>query len=137
MRGSVLALAAAVLIGGCSSSTPTSAPVTAPAATSQTPAITSTSAATTATSPRTGGPLTTVGPGTYEVGTGNGQIAPGKYFAPAPSNGSTCYYARLRNNDSAAGDIIAEELSQNQIIMTVRASDGYVTVSGCTFLAAS
>jgi hypothetical protein len=26
---------------------------------------------------------------------GNGQIAPGKYFSPAPYGGSTCYYARL------------------------------------------
>jgi hypothetical protein len=79
----------------------------------------------------------TVGPGTYEVGTGNGQIAPGKYFALAPTSRSTCYYARLRNNDGEAGDIIAEELSHDQIIMTVRASDGYVTVSGCTFIAVS
>jgi len=55
----------------------------------------------------------------------------------APSGGSTCYYARLHNNDGGAGEIIAEELSHNQIIMTVRASDGYVTVSGCTFIAAS
>lgn len=54
----------------------------------------------------------TVGPGMYAVGTGNGQVAPGKYFSPAPSSGSTCYYARLRNNDGDAGDIIAEELSQ-------------------------
>jgi hypothetical protein len=72
----------------------------------------------------------TVGPGTYEVGMGNGQIAPGKYFSPAPSGGSTCYYAHLHDNDGGAGDI-AEELSHNQIIMTVRGSDGYVTVSGC------
>jgi hypothetical protein len=79
----------------------------------------------------------TVEPGTYEVGTGNGQIAPGKYFSPAPSGGLTCYYARLRNNDGEAGDIIAQELSHGQITMTVRASDGYVKVSGCTFLAAS
>jgi len=79
----------------------------------------------------------TVEPGTYEVGTGNGQIAPGKYFSPAPSGDSTCYYARLRNNDGEAGDIIAEELSHGQITMTVRGSDGYVKVSGCTFLAAS
>jgi len=62
---------------------------------------------------------------------GNGQTAPGTYFSPAPSGGSTRYYARLHNNDGGAGDIIAEELSHNQIIMTVRASDGYVTVSGC------
>jgi ABC-type transport system substrate-binding protein len=136
MRGSVLALAASLVIAGCSSSTGTSAPVsTAEANTSPTTA--STSAATTATSPPVVGPLTTVGPGTYEVGTGNGQIAPGKYFAPALSSGPPCYYARLRNNDGETADIIAEELSHGQIIMTVRASDGYVKVSGCTFIAAS
>ena len=101
------------------------------------PATASTTAATTATSPPVVGPLTAVGPGTYEVGTGNGQIAPGKYFSPASSSSSTCYYARLRNNDGEADDIIADELSHGQTIMTVRASDGYVTVSGCTFLAAS
>ena len=83
------------------------------------------------------GPVMTVGPGTYAVGTGNGQVAPGKYFSPAPSSGSTCYYARLRNNNGEPDDIIAEELSHRQIIMTVRASDGYVKVSGCTFIAAS
>jgi hypothetical protein len=42
-----------------------------------------------------------------------------------------------RNNDGEAGTLIAEELSHDQITMTVHASDGYVTVSGCTFLAAS
>jgi hypothetical protein len=73
----------------------------------------------------------------YEVGTGNGQIAPGKYFAAAPTSGPPCYYARLRNNDGEAADIVAEEMSHNQIIMTVRASDGYVKVSDCTFIAAS
>ena len=136
MRRSVLVLAAGLLIAACSSSTGTSTPTTTPAAATP-PAVASTSAATTATSPSMVGPVMTVGPGTYEVGTGNGQIAPGKYFAPAPSSGSTCYYARLRNNDGDAGDIIAEELSQGNIIMTVRASDEYVTVSGCTFIAAS
>ena len=137
MRGSVLALAAILVITGCSSSTGTSARVATAAATIPTPAITSTPTATTATSAPAGGPLTTIGPGTYEVGTGNGQVAPGKYFSPGPSDSSTCYYARLRNNGGQASDIIAEELLQGQIIMTVRASDGYVKVSGCTFIAAS
>ena len=31
---------------------------------------------------------------TYEVGTGNGQIAPGKYFAPPRPASPPCYYAR-------------------------------------------
>ena len=138
MRGSVLALAASLVIAGCGSSTGTSAPVATPAATATpTLVIASTTAATTVTSPPVGGPLTTVGPGTYAVGTGSGQIAPGKYFAPAPTSGPPCYYARLRNNDGEAADIVAEEMSHNQIIMTVRASDGYVKVSGCTFIAAS
>jgi len=136
MRGSVFVLAAGVLIAGCSTSTSPSTPATTPAATTP-PTVASTSAATAATSPSMVGPVMTVGPGTYAVGTGNGQVAPGKYFSPAPSSGSTCYYARLRNNDGDAGDIIAEELSQGNVIMTVRASDGYVTVSGCTFIAAS
>ena len=93
MRGSVLALAAGLVIAGCGSSTGPSAPVATAAATTPTPAIASTPAASTATSPPVGGPLTTVAPGTYEVGTGNGQIAPGKYFAPAPTSTAPCYYA--------------------------------------------
>jgi len=79
----------------------------------------------------------TVGPGTYEVGTGPGQLAPGRYFSPGPPSGSPCYYARRRNKDSEPGEIIADELSQGQVTMTVRASDGYVEISGCTFIAAS
>ena len=118
MRGSVFALTAGLLIAGRVSSAGTSAPVATSAATS-TPAVASTLAATTVTSPSVVGPLMTVGPGTYAVGTGNGQVAPGKYFSPAPSSGSPCYSARLRNNDGEADDIIAEELSQGQIIMTV------------------
>jgi hypothetical protein len=43
-------------------------------------------------------------------------------LARSPS-GSPCYYARRGNKDSEPGDIIADELSQGQVIMTVRASD--------------
>ena len=136
MRGSVLALAAAVLLAGCGSSTGPSAPATPAPPSTPTSAIADTPA-TTATSRPVDGPLATVRPGTYEVGTGNGQIAPGKYFSPGPSGGSTCYYARLRSVDGEVDDIIADDLSHGQIIMTVRASDGYVEVSGCTFIAAS
>ncbi len=136
MRASVGAFAAAVLVAGCSSSTAgTSAPAAPPAATSPTPANAGTPA--TPTSTPVGGPLMTVGPGTYEVGTSPGQLAPGRYFSPGPPSGSPCYHARRRNNDSEPGDVIADELSQGQVIMTVRASDGYVEVSGCTFIAAS
>lgn len=78
------------------------------------------------------GPLSTVGPGTYEVGTGAGQIPPGKYQSPGPTSGN-CYYARLKHNDGAVGDIIGNDLTQGPSIMNVKASDGYVEVRGCTF----
>jgi hypothetical protein len=81
------------------------------------------------------GPLTTISAGTYEVGTGPGQVAPGKYRAPGPdgSNFVGCYYARLRNNDGSFGDIVSNNISKGQSLLTVKASDGYVVVNGCTF----
>jgi hypothetical protein len=77
-----------------------------------------------------GGPLTTFSEGTYEVGTGDGQIAPGKYKS---AGGGMCYWSRLKHNDGALGDIIANNLSEGQMILNVAKSDGYVEIRGCTF----
>ena len=78
-----------------------------------------------------GGPLTSLSEGTYEVGTGDGQIAPGKYKSPGPSSGSQCYYARLSSDTTT--DIIANDLKQGPMTMTVQSSDKYVEINGCTF----
>jgi hypothetical protein len=85
-----------------------------------------------ASSPQSG-PLTTVSSGTYEVGTGDGQVPPGKYKSSGPTGSAPCYFARLKNNDGAMGDIIDNDLSQGPTVMTVKASDGYVEVNRCTF----
>ena len=74
------------------------------------------------------GPLTMFSDGTYEVGTGDGQVAPGKYKSPGPG-----YYARLKSNDGEVADIIKNDFSQGQMLMTVQKTDKYVTVTGCTF----
>ena len=78
-----------------------------------------------------GGPLTSLSEGTYEVGTGDGQIAPGKYKSPGPPSGSQCYYARLSSDTTT--DIIANDLKQGPMTMTVQSSDKYVEINGCTF----
>jgi hypothetical protein len=77
-----------------------------------------------------GGPLTTFSDGTYEVGTGDGQVAPGKYKS---SGGGMCYWARLKHNDGAIGDIVDNNVGQGQMILNVAKSDGYVEIRGCTF----
>ena len=76
------------------------------------------------------GPVTTFSDGTYEVGTGDGQIAPGKYKS---SGGGMCYWARLKHNDGAIGDIVDNNVGQGQMILNVAKSDGYVEIRGCTF----
>jgi len=88
-----------------------------------------------ATSAPAAGPLQELPPGVYEVGTGPGQAAPGKYRSPGPdgSNGAGCYYARLRSNDGSFGDILGNNITQGQSLMTIKVSDGYVEIGGCTF----
>ena len=136
MRGSVLALAAGLLIAGCSSSTGLSAPRPLPRPPPR--------ARRRLHLGRNNSDVALDGRASHDGRAGNVRGRHGQRSDRArqvlrarPVRGSTCYYARLRNNDGDAGDIIAEELSHGQIIMTVRASDGYVTVSGCTFIAAS
>jgi hypothetical protein len=72
------------------------------------------------------GPLTTFGEGTYEVGTGDGQVAPGKYKSPGPG-----YWARLRSSNGS--DIIANDLKDGPMVLTVLKTDKYVEISRCTF----
>lgn len=76
------------------------------------------------------GPATSFSDGTYEVGTGDGQVAPGKYKS---AGGGMCYLARLKHNDGALGDIVANNVGQGQMILNVQSSDGYVEIRGCEF----
>lgn len=81
--------------------------------------------------PAEAGPKTTFEDGTYEVGTGGGQVAPGQYTSPGSE---FCYWARLKHNDGQSGDILDNNAGKGQQILNVKATDGYVTVSGgCTF----
>jgi hypothetical protein len=81
--------------------------------------------------PAPAGPKTTFDDGTYKVGTGAGQVAPGSYTSPGSE---FCYWARLKRNDGELGDIISNNAGKGQQILNVKATDGYVTVSGgCTF----
>ena len=77
-------------------------------------------------------PPGTFGPGTYQVGS---DIPPGNYRSTGPdgSDAVGCYYARLKHNDGAVGDIIDNDISKGQSLLTVKASDGYVSISGCSF----
>jgi hypothetical protein len=94
------------------------------------PALATPAVAAPAAAPTT--PPGTFGPGTYQVGS---DIPPGNYRSTGPdgSNAVGCYYARLKHNDGAAGDIIANNISKGQSLLTIKASDGYVSISGCSF----
>jgi hypothetical protein len=76
------------------------------------------------------GPLTEFDDGTYEVGAGDGQVAPGRYKSPGSS---MCYWSRLKNGDGELGDIIDNNVGSGQMILTVKATDGFVEIRGCTF----
>ena len=72
--------------------------------------------------------------GTYEVGGGVDEIPAGKYKSTGPDGSlGVCYYARMKNNDGSLGDIIANDVSEGPSVLTVKASDGYVKIQGCTF----
>ena len=79
------------------------------------------------------GALQSLSPGTYEVGIGPGQAAPGKYKSSGPEGSHICYCARLKNNDGAVDDIINNNITQGPSVFTIKPSDGYVEVNGCTF----
>lgn len=69
--------------------------------------------------------------GVYEVGT---DIKPGKYKSPGPSSDgpfSGCYYARLKTGDGSFGDIIANNSTKGQSVVTIKPGDGAFETSGC------
>lgn len=74
------------------------------------------------------GPATTLAEGTYEVGV---DIKPGKYKSPG---GSGCYWARLGKDQTS---ILDNSFGDGPSVFTVKASDGYVKLSGCTWTLAA
>jgi len=63
--------------------------------------------------------------GTYEVGV---DVEPGKYKTPGGSD--SCYWARLRANDGASGDIIDNSLAVGPQTVTINAGE-YFETRGC------
>jgi hypothetical protein len=71
-----------------------------------------------------------IGEGVYEVGA---DMPAGKYKTAGaiPSDAiPSCYYARLKHNDGAFGDIIANDSSTGQLVVTVKVGE-YFKTSGC------
>lgn len=69
--------------------------------------------------------------GVYEVGS---DIKPGKYKSPGPSSDgpfSGCYYARLKTGDGSSGDIIANNSTKGQSVVTIKPTDGVFETNGC------
>lgn len=76
------------------------------------------------TTPSQASPLTTFGSGTYGVGV---DVAPGKYRTPGADN---CYWARLKENNGAVGDIIDNFLGSGPQVVTIHAGK-YFETQGC------
>lgn len=71
-----------------------------------------------------------IGEGVYEVGA---DMPAGKYKTAGaiPTDAiPLCYYARLKHNDGTFGDIIANDSSTGQLVVTVKVGE-YFKTSGC------
>ena len=68
------------------------------------------------------------GNGTFQVGA---EVKPGRYKGKADPDGiGMCYVARLDSD----GEIIDNQLSEGQVLITIKASDDAVETKGCTTL---
>lgn len=67
------------------------------------------------------------GDGTYEVGK---DIQPGTYVSGKPDSGN-CYWARMKGTSGSFGDIIANNNSAGQSVVTIAATDKVFESSGC------
>ena len=67
------------------------------------------------------------GDGTYEVGT---DIQPGTYVSSTPDSGN-CYWARLKGTSGSFSDIIANNNSAGQSVVTIAPTDKVFETSGC------
>ncbi|GAA1855296.1 hypothetical protein GCM10009714_40630 [Microlunatus capsulatus] len=70
----------------------------------------------------------TIGEGTFIV---NDDIRPGRYKARA-SDGSSCYWARLKDDTGEADSIIANNITEGSAVVTISKSDGAFETNGCT-----
>lgn len=129
-------LGAAVGIAGSGASSPGTRTVTTTATTSAAGAVrTTTASPRTVTSSRTAtvtaeppAPATAIpGDGTFEVGV---DVEPGTYVSEA-SPGGNCYWARLSGSESF-DDIIANNNSSGQSLVTIAATDRFFESSGCS-----
>jgi hypothetical protein len=66
------------------------------------------------------------GDGTYQVGV---DVKPGTYVSSAPS--SNCYWARMRAGDGI-DNIIANNNSSGQSVVTIKSTDKFFQSSGCS-----
>lgn len=66
------------------------------------------------------------GDGTYEVGK---DVKPGTYVSSTPDSGN-CYWARLSGTDGF-DDIIANNNSSGQSLVTIKSSDKFFQTNGC------
>lgn len=67
------------------------------------------------------------GDGTYEVGK---DIQPGTYVSSTPDSGN-CYWARMKGMSGSFGDIIANNNSAGQSVVTIASTDKVFETSGC------
>lgn len=70
----------------------------------------------------------TIGEGTFVV---NEDILPGRYRAKAAA-GSSCYWARLKDDSGEPDSIIANNITDGSAVVTVKSSDGAFETTGCT-----
>lgn len=70
---------------------------------------------------------TIAGDGTYEVGT---DVQPGTYVSSTPASGN-CYWARLKGTSGSFEDIIANNNSAGQSVVTIAPTDKVFESSGC------
>ncbi|MBB2890803.1 hypothetical protein [Flexivirga oryzae] len=109
---------------------PDAQPASAVTTTVHAPAVTKTvhAPAVTKTVTTTPKPKATIpGDGTYQVGT---DIQPGTYVSGTPDSGN-CYWARLKGTSGSFSDIIANNNSAGQSVVTIAPTDKVFETSGC------
>lgn len=105
---------------------PDAQPAEAKTTTVKAPAVTNTITVTKKAGPAK--PKATIpGDGTYEVGK---DIQPGTYVSGVPDSGN-CYWARMKGTSGSMDDIIANNNSAGQSVVTIAASDKVFESSGC------
>ena len=127
-----LGIGAAGSSGGTDTASGTSAPTTTVTAPPATVTATAGSApvTTTATKTVTAKPAVKAsfpGDGTYQVGV---DIKAGTYVSAKPDSGN-CYWARLKGSDTFS-DIIANNNTAGQSVVTIKSTDKFFETNGCS-----